>query len=215
MNKEKIIDKNNLINYIYEKLSQYDIENKCNSIEFYNYNGLAFLTSSNNLIINYENIIEYFYRLSLHKKISKYKRNCYINLNMQRICLHKICHILQKEKEDVILQHASLYESYLKKKNMYSLNLYLNNPIERQANIFSYKELFNDLTHTKKVLIEDYNKILKYGYSVDDFPARIYFDNYDDFNIVKAIIGDLTLPYEKRTERGLNLTKNELNNLIY
>ena len=98
---------------------------------------------------------------------------------------------------------------------MYSLNLYLNNPIERQANIFSYKELFNDLTHTKKVLIEDYNKILKYGYSVDDFPARIYFDNYDDFNIVKAIIGDLTLPYEKRTERGLNLTKNELNNLIY
>ena len=40
-------------------------------------------------------------------------------------------------------------------------------------------------------------------------------NNYDDFNIVKAIIGDLTLPYEKRTERGLNLTKNELNNLIY
>ena len=215
MNKEKIIDKNNLFNYIHEKLSHYDIENRCNSIEFYNYNGLAFLTSSNNLIINYENIIEYFYRLSLYKKISKYKRNRFINLNMQRICLHEICHILQREKEDVILQHANLYESYLKKKDIYSLNLYLNNPIERQANIFSYKELFNDLNFDKKVVIEDYVKILKYGYSVDNFPAKIFFDNYDNFNFIENFINDLTISYEKRVEKGLNLTKNEINKLIY
>ncbi len=191
----------------------YNVEDQFTKLVFVNYNYLArYCIKSRRLLINYNKIIEYLYIKSKLIKLNIFDIIKYINLGFLKIILHEIKHMIQeKEKENLII-HACKNEEYLKSIGTYSSSKYYNNPIERQANIFSSRELITNYffdCDLKKNYISEFKNEIKYGYENGKSPVESFFRNYVDFSEISKCFDGKGKTFDQKVESGLILNSNE------
>lgn len=126
---------------------------KDNSLEEY-VNGICFDTSipfarffvdKKLLCFNYYNIIKTFFNKFKNQFNVKEELIEFINLNILVIINHEIEHVIQEKNMNEIISYSLYYENKLKRDGNYSLEKYVNNPVERQANIYSYEQLLKEM----------------------------------------------------------------------
>lgn len=132
------------------------------------------LSFNYNQILYYTNIMANKYKFNTVEEKIKY-----INYSIISIVLHEIVHVRQKKEENLLIALSEQAESELKKYKLYGLNLYMTNPIERQAHVLSLSEVIlhdcAEFTLMNKIFKGQLINILKYGYSNLKYPIYVFF----------------------------------------
>lgn len=166
------------------------------------------------LSFNYNQILYY-----TNIKANKYKFNTeeekikYINYSIISIVLHEIIHVRQKKEENLLITLSEQAESELKKYKLYGLNLYMTNPIERQAHVLSLSEIIlydcAEFTLMNKIFKGQLINILKYGYSNLEYPIYVFFKGTSKFEIALDLASSVTQKIDEKLEYGCQLTSDE------
>lgn len=199
-------------------------------------NSLAYYSPDTKTI--YINFCKMIYALGLESKQYKYidiyeDKIMMINLYIVKIIAHEIEHVLQEIKingeistiESDILSAANTHEKYLKENGIYKGILYYANPIERQAELKSLKNILqianeiNSLNVIKMIKNEYITKIISdYNFEGQQnrYPYQVFFDKKLNmeyiFNIIKKIekMKVLDCNEDLRVNMGLKLNYQEV-----
>ncbi len=151
------------------------------------------------------------------------------NLYISYILIHELKHIIQDKKmqlegseEAELLVVSQEWEYQLKLKTLYNNVLYRQNPIERQADIFSLKKIIEicNLINNKKIYKFYSKKLLErsfedYERKSNAYPTQSYFKNFLDQNRIFKIKESLrtAMGVFERVEFGLPLNDLEFQKL--
>ena len=167
--------------------------------------------NKNRIFCNYDNIVTTI-KKSLNSSLifEQYEANELVNLYLLQIIHHEIVHVLQKYKNEDLIMHAEMWEEELKRAKMYDINRYLNNPLERQANIISIVTLMQRYDFSKlnnAILLNRLKSYMLFGYD-DKFPIYKYFENSKYLNAVSELTSKIS-DMDKKIEYGCNLSDKE------
>lgn len=171
--------------------------NVSKSVMLFNYNNLVLSANKFSKYYNFEDISEF---------------NEFVNLFLLQVMYHEIIHIIQNcHTNDKILQYATLRENKLKEMSEYNKFKYLNNPIERQANISSLTFLIQnvDCSNTNNlILMNKLSNYLLFGYN-NCCPIYEYFNGSDHFEHIVELSSEIN-DFERKLEYGCDLSQSEL-----
>ena len=195
---------------IYILIKEFNLQNYINDVILINFNKYRI---KRNVCALYNNKQLYFdYLRVVHSK--NQTKVSLINLNIIKIILHELMHVIQERKivhnfnntESYILYASFLRKKELIKKGVYE-DFYKINPIERQAEIISLQRIISMFKNSFKLgaFERELNDNLKYGYNFDNPMIINPYNQYFDNNISFFKLGDFT--DKKRLELGLPVKK--------
>ena len=156
-------------------------------------------------------------KASKHSFNSKKEKIMYLNCNIISVIFHEIAHVCQKKEENPLIILSEQTESELKIHNLYDVNLYLVNPIERQANILSLSKIVCDTcpknTHINDLFKQQLIKIIKYGYD-ETFPIYIFFKDSNNFEDALYFSSSSLSEFDEKLEYGSELTYDEYKKIM-
>lgn len=194
LNFDKIID-NDYINKVYNYyIDKYNLHDSCTKLEFNSKNNnFAFYSSyDKKIVMNLNNMIERFNKISKNHNLKDKNYYGYINLKIIQFLLHEIEHAVQDNMSDKIDNLEEILISCTKLNmdlweisgngKMYE-ETYIYNPNERMADINSYKKIMmilktissdQSLKEMSSLLKKEYILSLIRGYDENICPSEKY-----------------------------------------
>ncbi len=220
--KNKLINSKDILNILILLINNYSLENYISKIILSSnpYILARYYSSKKIIIINYDKLLE---NTINYLKEQGHNDILLINLYIIKILWHEIIHALQKQiienNTNEISKIFTLSENLENSLKQQDINFYLNhkyfyNPLERQANINSVKNILNLTILSKENLNYFTLEYLFYCLNGYDFgyPILKFFNNTVYDKKIKSLI-QKSFNYDLQIELGLKLEYEEYNEL--
>jgi len=229
--KGKVVNKDFIYHALNTLINEKFLNDYVLRIKILNFNRAVLATyceTSKTIYVNYQKLIYCVSTyISSNVNVLNYQdRFLIVNIYILKILLHELEHVIQVKKIDIsknseskLLLISNEWEQILKNEEMkkYNQQLYEVNPLERQATLISYKKIREACQEieNKNAIIFFKKEYLSYAFknyisAKNMFPAKIYFANFPDKNLIKKTIELFEKEkFNLRFDLGLNISEEE------